>query len=87
MDVICQFASDGMHEGSEEECLQTFDKVQHVFEYLIQYLTVESEGAMEYLKGLDQPRQPKARQRLRDHCTSHLDSGHHFLSLLPGIGL
>jgi hypothetical protein len=51
-DTICKFASEGIHAQSEEDCLQTFDEVRLVFEYLFRHLTVQSEDAKLFAESL-----------------------------------
>lgn len=51
-DVLHDFTSEGLHSKTEEECLQIFDQVRLVFEYLFRHLTVGTEDAKLYAKSL-----------------------------------
>ncbi len=51
-DVLCKFASEGIHDQSDEECIEVFDEVRLVFEYLFRHLTVQSEDRKLFVEGL-----------------------------------
>jgi hypothetical protein len=51
-DIIADFASKGMHWEPEEECLDIFDRIRSVFEYLFRNLSFTTEEAKEYVKTL-----------------------------------
>jgi len=54
VDVICSFASEGLHSRSEDECLAIFDEVRLVFEYLFRHLTFETGEARSFARSLTQ---------------------------------
>jgi len=51
-DILCKFASEGLHDQSDHECIAVFDEVKLVFEYLFRELTVQSEDAKRFIEGL-----------------------------------
>lgn len=51
-DVLHDFASEGLHAKSDEECLVIFDNVKVVFEYLFRNLTFTDEEAENYARTL-----------------------------------
>ena len=50
--VLTSLPSEGLHGKSEAECIDIFDRVQLVFEYLFRSLNASSEEATEYVKRL-----------------------------------
>jgi hypothetical protein len=68
IDVLHDLTSDGLHSKSEEECIDVFDKVRKVFEYVFGNLNVQIEEARAFVKnleGLNSP--PKSSKRKADH--------------------
>jgi len=63
IDVLHGLASDGLHSKSEEECIDIFDKVRKVFEYVFGNLNVQIEEARAFVKSLEglqpAPKSPK----------------------------
>lgn len=51
-DVLADFASLGMHSKDDDECVNIFDRVRTVFEYLFINLSSTNEAAREYVKTL-----------------------------------
>jgi len=58
-------ASDGLHSKSEEECVEIFDRVRKVFEYVFGNLNVRIEEARDFVKSLE-GLQPKATAKLKE---------------------
>jgi hypothetical protein len=62
IDVLHDLTSDGLHSKSEEECIEVFDKVRKVFEYVFGNLNVQIEDARAFVKSLEglksQPKTP-----------------------------
>jgi hypothetical protein len=54
IDVLHDLTSDGLHSKSEEECIDIFDKVKKVFEYVFGNLNVQIEEARAFVKSLGQ---------------------------------
>jgi hypothetical protein len=54
IDVLHGLASDGLHSKSEEECIDVFDRVRKVFEYVFGNLNVQIEDARAFVKSLGQ---------------------------------
>ena len=65
IDVLHDLTSDGLHSKSEEECIDVFDKVRKIFEYVFGNLNVQIEDARAFVKSLEglQPaaKPPKAK--------------------------
>jgi|SRR5579872_666553 len=53
IDVLHDLTSDGLHSKSEEECIDVFDKVRKVFEYVFGNLNVQVEEARAFVKSLE----------------------------------
>ncbi len=53
IDVLHGLASEGLHSKSEEECIDIFDKVRKVFEYVFGNLNVQIEEARAFVKSLE----------------------------------
>jgi hypothetical protein len=53
IDVLHDLTSDGLHSKSEEECIDVFDKVRKVFEYVFGNLNVQIEDARAFVKSLE----------------------------------
>lgn len=52
IDALHDLASDGTHHFSEEECVQIFDRVRVVFEYLFREIDTRRRSASEYAASL-----------------------------------
>jgi hypothetical protein len=68
IDVLHDLTSDGLHSKSEEECIDIFDRVRKVFEYVFGNLNVQIEEARAFVKnleGLNSP--PKSSKQKADH--------------------
>jgi hypothetical protein len=48
IDVLHDLSSEGIHHRSEEECIQIFDRVRSVFEYLFREIEARKRSAAEY---------------------------------------
>jgi hypothetical protein len=48
IDVLHDLPSEGIHHRSEEECIQIFDRVRSVFEYLFREIDTRKKSAAEY---------------------------------------
>jgi hypothetical protein len=48
LDALHDLVSDGIHRRSEEECVQIFDRVRFVFEYLFREIDARRRSAAEY---------------------------------------
>jgi hypothetical protein len=48
IDVLHDLSSEGIHHRSEEECIQIFDRVRSVFEYLFREIDTRKRSAAEY---------------------------------------
>jgi hypothetical protein len=48
IDALHDLSSDGIHRRSEEECVQVFDRVRFVFEYLFREVDARRRSAAEY---------------------------------------
>jgi len=59
IDKLHELTSEGLHSKSETECLEIFDSVKNVFEYVFGKLTVQIDDAREFLKSLQDMTQPK----------------------------
>jgi hypothetical protein len=57
--------SDGLHSKSEEECIDIFDRVRKVFEYVFGNLNVQIDEARAFVKSLEglQPRPKSPKQK------------------------
>jgi hypothetical protein len=53
IDVLHDLTSDGLHSKSEEECIDIFDRVRKVFEYVFGNLNVQIEEARAFVKSLE----------------------------------
>jgi hypothetical protein len=53
IDVLHDLTSDGLHSKSEEECIDIFDRVRKVFEYVFGNLNVQIEDARAFVKNLE----------------------------------
>ena len=53
IDVLHDLTSNGLHSKSEEECIDIFDKVRKVFEYVFGNLNVQIEEARAFVKSLE----------------------------------
>jgi hypothetical protein len=51
-DILADFASKGMHWESEEQCLEIFERIRKVFEYLFRNLSFTTTEAKEYVETL-----------------------------------
>jgi hypothetical protein len=48
IDALHDLVSDGIHRRSEEECIEIFDRVRFVFEYLFREIDARRRSAAEY---------------------------------------
>jgi hypothetical protein len=53
IDVLHDLTSEGLHSRSEEECIDIFDRVRKVFEYVFGNLNVQIEEARAFVKSLE----------------------------------
>lgn len=60
IDVLHDLTSGGLHSKSEEECIDIFDRVRKVFEYVFGNLNVQVEEARAFVKSLEDL-QPKGK--------------------------
>jgi hypothetical protein len=51
--MLHDLTSDGLHSKSEEECVDIFDRVRKVFEYVFGNLQVQIEEARAFVKSLE----------------------------------
>jgi len=65
VDLLHDIASDGIHNKSEDECIELFDISRHVFEYLFRELEVRKADAAQYSGGLKDLLAKKAARRPR----------------------
>ena len=56
--MLHDLTSDGLHSKSEEECIEVFDKVRKVFEYVFGNLNVQIEDARAFVKSLEGLKSP-----------------------------
>jgi hypothetical protein len=59
IDKLHELTSEGLHSKSEDECLEIFDSVKNVFEYVFGKLTVHIDDARQFVKSLEKIAQPK----------------------------
>jgi hypothetical protein len=52
IDALHDLASDGVHHRSEDECIQIFDRVRFVFEYLFREIDTRRRSAAEYAESV-----------------------------------
>lgn len=52
LDLLHELTSEGMHNKSEDECLEIFDKCKAAFEYVFRQLNVKIEDAKAYIEAL-----------------------------------
>jgi hypothetical protein len=52
IDALHDLASDGIHRRSEEECVEIFDRVRFVFEYLFREIDARRRSAAEYAESV-----------------------------------
>jgi hypothetical protein len=52
LDVLHDLASDGIHHGGEDECLEIFDRSKTAFEFVFRELAVQIEDARAYIASL-----------------------------------
>jgi hypothetical protein len=52
LDALHDLAGDGIHNRSEDECLEILDRCKAAFEYVFRELDVQIEGAKAYLAAL-----------------------------------
>lgn len=65
VDLLHDIASEGIHNKSEDECIELFDISRHVFEYLFRELEVRKADAEQYIGGLKELLAKKATRRSR----------------------
>lgn len=53
MVILHQLASAGIHEGSDEECVEIFDACRSTFEYVFSRIRIELDDARAYVEGMD----------------------------------
>jgi len=63
VDLLHDIASEGIHNRSEDECIELFDISRHVFEYLFRELEVRKADAERYTGGLKELLAKKAARR------------------------
>jgi hypothetical protein len=71
IDVLHDLTSDGLHSKSEEECVDIFDRVRKVFEYVFGNLNVQIEEARAFVKnleGLKSPPKSSSKQKADRGC-------------------
>jgi hypothetical protein len=71
IDVLHDLTSDGLHSKSEEECVEIFDRVRKVFEYVFGNLNVQIEEARTFVKnleGLKSPPKSSSKQKADRGC-------------------
>ena len=56
IDKLHDLASDGIHNRSEDECLEIFDRCKASFEYVFRELDVQIEDAKAYIASLNAPK-------------------------------
>jgi hypothetical protein len=66
IDKLHELTSDGLHARSEEECIEIFDKIKNVFEYVFGALRVHVDDARLFVKSLEelQPRTKKEDKKM-----------------------
>lgn len=67
IDVLHDLTSDGLHSRSEEECIDIFDRVRNVFEYVFGNLNVQIKEARAFVKSLDSLQLAAKLQPIRAH--------------------
>lgn len=67
IDVLHDLTSEGLHSKSEEECIDIFDRVRNVFEYVFGNLNVQIEEARTFVKSLEGLQPAARRQPVRAH--------------------
>lgn len=65
VDLLHDIASEGIHNKSEDECIELFDISRHVFEYLFRELEVGKADAERFVGGLKELLEKKAARRPR----------------------
>ena len=63
LDLLHDIASAGIHNKSEDECIELFDISRHVFEYLFRELEMRKADAERYTGGLKELLAKKAARR------------------------
>ena len=65
--MLHDLTSEGLHSKSEEECIDIFDRVRNVFEYVFGNLNVQIEEARTFVKSLEGLQPAARRQPVRAH--------------------
>ena len=71
-DILCRFASGGVHAGGESECSEIFDRIRILFELLYRDLRMEIKDGSTLRKVMGELSRSMGQRSTRDHVSTEM---------------